>query len=616
MATSQQGAETSTTSRITIHPRRNPPMVKVEPEKQTVSQGTIAEVKCLFNDQNSDIHVKWLKYGDTSLGPRVQQYGNTLKIIRPQVSDRGVYICRATNAAGVFEASAMIEVSPREPPALQIYPQNLQPVILGGSADLQCRVSAGFPAPEVHWARQDGHTFGSNIVSLPGGLLRLTNITINDGGSYQCTATNEVGSTSALAQIEVQSMPVIKITPNTGIIRVRQNDRVRLTCTADGHPQPNVAWARHTQGYPTYTSFKAAHATPLSAVHEIVSMTPDDEGSYTCQAVNAAGVAEERVQVRIEDDDNSVDEYPPCRGDQPCERPERPPQRPDRPERPYPIPPRNNGVTIPEDYVKIPIGGKVEIRCQVAGPDNSRIYLDWKRLDRRPLPVGSTVHEGVLTIPDVRRDAAGEYICLGLDSENNELFRAKSHLEVISLPRIELNPSTQTVAPGESPSIVCTATGDQPLRIQWASIGRQLPSSVTDDNGVLRFHGITYNDAGKYVCKATNNAGTAEAVAEVLVNAENYRESGIRAVERDVNTVAGSSIKLRCDTRERAQIHWIREGQALPRNAIVHNNHLQLERVRPEDGGQYVCQVTNDKGAVSSDYVNVHVSRKLIILSP
>lgn len=56
------------------------------------------------------------------------------------------------------------------------------------------------------------------------------------------------------------------------------------------------------------------------------------------------------------------------------------------------------------------------------------------------------------------------------------------------------------------------------MTIEWAAIGRNLPHSVSHDRGVLQFHGIAYSDAGKYVCKASNDAGTAEAVAEVLVN--------------------------------------------------------------------------------------------------
>lgn len=54
----------------------------------------------------------------------------------------------------------------------------------------------------------------------------------------------------------------------------------------------------------------------MNAVYEIYSVSPEDEGSYTCQATNAVGVSEERIQIRIEDDDNGIDD-PPCRGDIP-----------------------------------------------------------------------------------------------------------------------------------------------------------------------------------------------------------------------------------------------------------------------------------------------------------
>lgn len=34
----------------------------------------------------------------------------------------------------------------------------------------------------------------------------------------------------------------------------------------------------------------------------------------------------------------------------------------------------------------------------------------------------------------------------------------------------------------------------------------------------MQFNGITEQDTGKYLCKAVNNVGDAESVAEVLVN--------------------------------------------------------------------------------------------------
>lgn len=63
--------------------------------------------------------------------------------------------------------------------------------------------------PELHWSRQDGRQFPPNIKQLPGGVLRLSNVTAMDSGSYVCSAINSVGSVSAVAYIEVQSVPVI-----------------------------------------------------------------------------------------------------------------------------------------------------------------------------------------------------------------------------------------------------------------------------------------------------------------------------------------------------------------------------------------------------------------------
>ncbi|XP_020284881.1 basement membrane-specific heparan sulfate proteoglycan core protein isoform X6 [Pseudomyrmex gracilis] len=599
-ATSARGTETSTTVRITIVPRRDPLTVKVRPERQHVSQGTVAEVRCITSGE-PNLQIKWSKHME-AMSPRVQQVGETLRIVNTQVSDRGVYICRVSSPAGSYEASAIIEVERREAPVLELYPQDVQTVTLGGSADLQCRAKAGFPVPELHWSREDNRPLGSNVEQLPGGLLRLSNITVNDGGAYICSASNEVGSTSVIAHIEVQSMPVITIAPKLGILQVKRGSRVRLVCSASGYPQPNVAWSKHLNGL-TIHEYSRTAATPLSAVYEIFSVSPDDEGTYTCQATNAVGITEERIHIRIEDDDYECNGD---RGDIPCDDDRDRPSRPDSrdPNQPH----QGGGVKIPEDYLRIPNGGKVEMRCQVFGPDGNQIYLDWKRSDHRPLPDGSTVHSGVLSIPTVDRNAAGEYICLGLDPFGNVLFRAKSHLEIISPPRIELNPTRQTVGPGENPSISCTATGDEPMRIVWEAIERPLPHSVSHRDGVLQFHGITYSDAGKYVCKATNGAGTAEAVAEVLVNEHSYDVPRIRSERRDIVTHVGNTVRLHCEVHgERASIYWRREGQPLPITGRIGDNYLELTQVRPEDSGRYICEIQTSRG-VSSDYINFNVS--------
>lgn len=109
-STDVRGTETSTTAKIVIIPRRDPPTIKVKPERQVVSQGTVAEVRCVTTGESGMEHVKWSKYTET-MSSRVQQVGDTLRIINAQVSDRGVYICRASSNTGSYEASAIIEVA-------------------------------------------------------------------------------------------------------------------------------------------------------------------------------------------------------------------------------------------------------------------------------------------------------------------------------------------------------------------------------------------------------------------------------------------------------------------------------------------------------------------------
>ena len=472
---------------------------------------------------------------------------------------------------------------------LELHPHISQTVLIGGSAEIQCRVRAGFPVPEVQWTRDDGRPLPPNAQQLPGGVLRLSNITIPDGGGYKCSASNAVGSTAVVAYLEVQSLPTLMVHPSN-LIYAKLGERVRLSCTGQGLPPPNVAWVRNTKDATIYSPFRGSSADRLTAIHEISSMSPDDEGSYTCTATNAAGINEERVEIRLADDNGVDDSYT---------------ERPD-----YHIGPIEGGINVPDDFQKIRAGGTVEIRCRVAESHGSQIYLDWKRTDRRPLPEGSVVRDGSLTIQNVTRAANGEYVCLGLNVDGTELFRAKTHLEVISPPRIELNPNRQTVGPGESPAIVCTATGDEPLSIVWTAINRPLPHSVSNVRGVLQFHGITSEDAGKYVCTATNEFGTAEAVAEVLVSGSTIDDVDIRAIERDVETIAGSSVKLRCVVRQRSTIQWSKDGKGLPESAHVHEDYVELINVQPHDSGKYICEIRNEHG-VSSDYVNLRVQGEL-----
>lgn len=69
---------------------------------------------------------------------------------------------------------------------------------------------------------------------------RFNTIEVNDDGKYTCTATNDVGSSSATAIVRVRSPPEITITPNT-YNQVIRDDSLTIECRADGLPEPMVS---------------------------------------------------------------------------------------------------------------------------------------------------------------------------------------------------------------------------------------------------------------------------------------------------------------------------------------------------------------------------------------
>ncbi len=91
-------------------------------------------------------------------------------------------------------------------PAVVVSPVTLT-VNEGGSASFQCFTS-GNPEPAVVWRKLDNQSeITQSVVS--DGKLQLKNVTGNDSGLYQCSATNILGNARAVAQLEVNGTYIL-----------------------------------------------------------------------------------------------------------------------------------------------------------------------------------------------------------------------------------------------------------------------------------------------------------------------------------------------------------------------------------------------------------------------
>ena len=130
--------------------------------------------------------------------------------------------------------------------------------------------------------------------------------------------------------------------------------------------------------------------------------------------------------------------------------------------------------------------------------------VSWRK-SSGPLPQGRVKYNNsALQILHVRKDDSDLYYC----AATNLLGRVekKTFLVVVSPPRFVVKPPAKVVAwVGDSLKLNCSATGDPQPVITWKKQGGPLPVGRSQQiNGDLVIRDISRNDAGNYICIATN----------------------------------------------------------------------------------------------------------------
>ena len=108
-------------------------------------------------------------------------------------------------------------------PAVVVSPLTLT-VNEGGSASFQCSAS-GYPEPAVMWRKLDNQSEITQT-AVSGEKLQLKNVTGNDSGEYQCSATNILGNSQEVVRLAVNGkVLVILIIHTTEKRKARNNNR-------------------------------------------------------------------------------------------------------------------------------------------------------------------------------------------------------------------------------------------------------------------------------------------------------------------------------------------------------------------------------------------------------
>uniref|UniRef100_H3AI76 Fibroblast growth factor receptor-like 1 n=1 Tax=Latimeria chalumnae TaxID=7897 RepID=H3AI76_LATCH len=208
-------------------------------------------------------------------------------------------------------------------------------------------------------------------------------------------------------------------------------------------------------------------------------------------------------------------------------------------------------------------------------------------------------------------------------------------------PRISKQlPDRQTTKLGQTVRLPCPVEGDPPPLTIWIKDGRTIHS------GWMRFrvlqHGlkikeVEMEDAGVYICKATNGFGSINLNYTLIVINETKKEKHVELVPEEPNTElndhstgtpwvtprftqptkmrqrviarpVGSSVRLKCSAsgNPRPDIVWWKDDKHIVSIEVGKSKRqkwtLNLKNLKPEDSGKYTCHVFNRAGEINATY--------------
>ncbi|XP_043572414.1 contactin-2 [Chiloscyllium plagiosum] len=476
-----------------------------------------------------------------------------------------------------------------EQPKNTLYPEGSTE----GKVTLNCHVRAN-PHPKYSWKVN-----GTNInierdsrYSLIGGNLVISNPTRSkDPGSYQCLATNSIGTVISreaflrfgyLSQFSTEEREQVKVNEGTGLM---------LPCNAPPHyPAPTYRW--FIDEIPNFITPDDRHfISQVTGNLYIAKAKTSDTGIYSCYLTSHIDYATTSVFSKA-----------------------------------IPLTVLFVGETrmhSPHIRVKFPsetyalAGQSLNLECFAFG--NPVPTIKWRKLDGSlPSKILESINKPILHIPDVQFEDEGVYECEAENSRGKDSTQGRiiihaqpEWLQIISDTEADV---------GADLDWKCAAAGKPRPTCRWLRNGQLLTSKnrIVVNNCALRILKLVKDDSGMYQCVAENKHGTIYANAELKVQ-ELAPDFQSKPVKRLIPAARGGEVLIECKPRAAPQpnIFWTKGTEILSnstRTTVFANGTLRIRNISRMDEGKYTCFAENSKGkANSTGIVSVRDATKITL---
>uniref|UniRef100_A0A3Q2QCN2 MAM domain containing glycosylphosphatidylinositol anchor 2 n=1 Tax=Fundulus heteroclitus TaxID=8078 RepID=A0A3Q2QCN2_FUNHE len=261
------------------------------------------EVLAEGSDSGVEIYKPFFTQGETKI----------LKLKNLRLQDYADYTCIASvkTACGIRDRSTVFSLNNRTgPPSVKILLDD--PVVAnpGETITLVCKVISGHPLPALRWLRVNGEELPKRTI-VKDGTLTVPVISDDDGGTYTCVASNNVGN-PAKKSITILVRGLRKgrfwITPDPyhNEDKIQIGREVKISCQVEATPSDELQFNWLKNGRPLKSSERMVithtdpNISPGTTNLDIIDLKFTDFGTYTCVAsLRNGGIPEISIDVNI-----------------------------------------------------------------------------------------------------------------------------------------------------------------------------------------------------------------------------------------------------------------------------------------------------------------------------